>query len=366
MGSLDIGGFPALVAEGEHGAPVGWAFVNRRTRTLLVGAAPILALAAVLSSPSVPVPFAAEGPGPLFDVLGDIDGRPVLAVEGGDPDPSSGKLDMTTVAVAHNLSLAQVMGMWADPDQDVVPIESVFPPGLSQDDVKERNALLFSDSEANATASALRQLGLPVEVTVAVLSEGGAAGGVLEVGDVVRTIDGVPVDRPETLRGTVAGHAPGDRVVLGIVREGSPRDVEVELGAHPDDDSVAFLGIGMAAQPAGDVTVGYNVSGVGGPSAGLMLSLGVIDRLSPGDLTGGRHIAGTGTIDGVGVVGPIGGITHKIAAAREGGAEIFLVPADNCGEATSAEAGDMKLITVATLDAAVAALKDPGAAQACS
>ncbi|PMC62657.1 signaling protein [Corynebacterium xerosis] len=339
--------------------------MNRRTRTLLVGAAPILALAAVLSSPSVPVPFAAEGPGPLFDVLGDIEGQEAVEVTGGDPDPSAGELNMTTVAVAHRLSLAQVMGMWADPDQRVVPIESVFPPGLSQEDVKERNALMFTDSEANATASALRQLGLPIEVTVALVTEGGAAEGALEEGDVLRTIDGDEVDRPETLQRTVAGHAPGDRVVLDVVRDGEPREIEVELGGHPDDENRAFLGIGMAAQPTGDVEVEYNVSGVGGPSAGLMLSLAVVDKLSPGDLTEGRHIAGTGSIDGVGVVGPIGGITHKIAAAREDGAEVFLVPTDNCSEALTADAGDMKLISVGTLDAAVDALGDPNAAPTC-
>jgi PDZ domain-containing protein len=360
-----MGGFGAMLAQGEHDRPVGLAFVNRRTRTLLVGAAPILALAAVLSSPAVPVPFAAEGPGPLFDVLGDIEGNEAVVVRGGDPDPSGGELNMTTVAVQHRLSLAQVMGMWADPDQRVVPIEAVFPPGLSQDDVKERNALMFSDSEANATASALRQLGLPIEVTVALVSEGGAAEGVLEEGDVLRAIDGEEVDRPETLQRTVAGHAPGDRVTLDVVRDGREESIEVELGEHPDDDSTAFLGIGMAAQPKGDVKVEYNVSGVGGPSAGLMLSLAVVDKLSPGDLTDGRTIAGTGSIDGVGVVGPIGGITHKIAAAREGGAEMFLVPADNCSEALTADAGGMKLVSVGTLGDAVEALDDPDAAPTC-
>ena len=140
----------------------------------------------------------------------------------------------------------------------------------------------------------------------------------------------------------------------------------MELGEHPDDAGTAFLGIGMSAQPAGDVNVEYNVSGIGGPSAGLILSLAVIDKLSPGDLTEGRHIAGTGSIDGSGAVGAIGGITHKISAAREGGADMFLVPADNCAEALTAEAGDMPLIRVETLDDAVEALEDPAAAPTCS
>ncbi len=354
-----------MVAQGEHGAPVESVNVKRRTMTLVVGATPILALAAALSSPALSVPFAAEGPGPLFDVLGDIDGEEAVSVTGGDPDPSEGKLEMTTVAVAHRLSLAQVMGMWASPEKRVVPIEAVFPPGVSQDEVKERNALMFTDSEANATASALRELGLPIEVTVALVTEEGAAAGVLEEGDVLRAIDGEPVDRPETLQSTVAAHAPGDSVALDVVRDDEPMTLDVELGEHPDDSDRAFLGIGMAAQPAGDVDVEYNVSGVGGPSAGLMLSLGVVDKLSPGDLTQGRHIAGTGTIDGVGVVGPIGGITHKIAAARDAGADMFLVPRDNCSEALTAEAGDMKLVSVGDLDAAIDALEDPNAAPTC-
>lgn len=354
-----------MLAEGERFTTVGWSDVNRRTRTLLVGAVPIVALAGVMSSPSLPVPYAAEGPGPIFDVLGDIDGKTAVDVEGGDPDPSEGELNMTTVAVSHRLSLATVMGMWADPDQRVVPIETVFPPGLSKDEVEERNALMFTDSEANATAAALRELGLPIKVTVALVTDGSAAQGHLEVGDVVLAIDGVPVDRPETLQRTVAGHAPGDRVTLDVERGGRRESVDVELGAHPDDGSRAYLGIGMAAQPKDGVTITYNVEGVGGPSAGLMLSLAVVDKLSPGDLTEGRTIAGTGTIDGVGLVGPIGGITHKIAAARDGGATMFLVPADNCSEALTAEAGDMKLVKVDTLDAAVGALKDPDAAPTC-
>ena len=149
--------------------------MNRRTRTLIVGALPIVALAAVMSTPAVTVPFASEGPGPLFDVLGEVEGETAVEVSGGDPDPSEGRLDMTTVAISHNLSLLQVMGMWADPGQVIVPIESVFPPGVSQDEVQERNALMFTDSEANATAAALSQLGLPIEVAVAMIAEDAAA-----------------------------------------------------------------------------------------------------------------------------------------------------------------------------------------------
>lgn len=340
--------------------------MNRRTRTLIVGALPIVALAAVMSTPAVTVPFASEGPGPLFDVLGEVEGETAVEVSGGDPDPSEGRLDMTTVAISHNLSLLQVMGMWADPGQVIVPIESVFPPGVSQDEVQERNALMFTDSEANATAAALSQLGLPIEVAVAMIAEDAAAAGVLEEGDVLRSFNGQAIDRPETLQRLVSERPPGERVTMDVVRDGEEESVAVELGEHPDDAGTAFLGIGMSAQPAGDVNVEYNVSGIGGPSAGLILSLAVIDKLSPGDLTEGRHIAGTGSIDGSGAVGAIGGITHKISAAREGGADMFLVPADNCAEALTAEAGDMPLIRVETLDDAVEALADPAAAPTCS
>lgn len=365
--------------------------MNRRTQTLLVGAAPIIALVGVLSLPTLSVPYAAQGPGPVFDVLSKVDGKEIIAVSGSraDGEVSKGELDMTTVAVQHNLSLPQAIGLWLDPENDIVPIEAIFPPGQTQEQVEEDNKAAFTESEANATSAALRHLGLPTEVSVAYTVPDSPVHNKLHENDVIVAVDGAAVSSPEEVRDAVAKHAPGDRVTLTVrpadvgkpkaqahgtdgtdaapaQADEKPIQLTVALAQHPDNAKVAMLGVGMGTQLAGDTKVEYQLSGIGGPSAGLMMTLGVIDKLSPGDLTGGRHIAGTGTIDAVGKVGEIGGIGHKISAARKAGAELFFVPAGNCVEARGADRGDMKLVKVSALNDALAALANPESAQSCS
>lgn len=367
--------------------------MNRRTQTLLAGAVPIVALASVISLPMLTVPYAAQGPGPVFDVLSDVDGQSIIAVSGSaaDKETSKGEFDMTTVAVQHNLTLPQVIALWLDPDNDIVPIEAVFPPGQTQDEVEEENKAAFTESEANATSAALSHLGLPTEVTVAYTVPGSPADGKLREDDVIVTVDGAAVSKPEEVRDAIAAKAPGDEVTLAVkpaavvkhekeqssgsdaksasdvkASTANTTSVKVTLAENPDNPEAALLGVGMGTQSAGDTEVEYQLSGIGGPSAGLMMTLGVIDKLSPGDLTGGRHIAGTGTIDARGNVGEIGGITHKISAARDAGAEMFFVPAGNCTEALTGDNGDMKLVKVSTLDDALGVLANPETAQSCS
>lgn len=340
--------------------------MNRRTRTLLLGAVPIVAVGAALVTPVGAVPYAAEGPGPLVDVLGDVDGTPIIKVGGTDRvDKPAGEMDMTTVSVAHSLALPTAVGLWLDPEQDLVPIETIFPPGVPQEEVEEQNAVAFTNSESNATVAALRELGLPVETYVAHIVKDGASAGKLEDGDVILAADGKKIDSPAEVVMVVAAHKPGDTVDLRIRRGDKGLDVPVTVGEDPESPGTPHIGVIVGAQPAGGLDITYNVKDIGGPSAGLLLTLGVIDKLSPGDLTGGAHVAGTGTIAPDGTVGPIGGITHKIAAARDGGADFFLVPEDNCAEALTGDPGDMPLIQVGTVDDALKALEDPGAAPRC-
>ena len=342
--------------------------MKRRTQTLLVGAVPICALAAVITLPTLSVPFAAEGPGPLFNVLGNVDGKTVIDVSGDrvDPESSRGELDMTTVAVRHNLSLPQVMALWMNPENDIVPLETVIPPGVTPDEAEEQNKMMFTESEGNASTAAFTRLGLPTKVIAAYTVPGSAADGVIHEKDEIVSVDGQRVERPEQVRGPVFFHKPGDELQMTLRRDGKEITKTIKLGENPDAPKMAMLGIGMDVEAADGTKVDYKLSGIGGPSAGLMLTLGVIDKLSPGDLTGGHHIAGTGTIDGAGSVGEIGGITHKIAAARDSGAQYFFVPQGNCDEAKTADAGEMKLINVSTLDDALAALKDLDGASTCS
>ena len=117
------------------------------------------------------------------------------------------------------------------------------------------------------------------------------------------------------------------------------------------------VGVSVLTAPWAPFTIDFNLANIGGPSAGLMFSLAVIDKLTTGDLNGSKFIAGTGTIETDGKVGPIGGITHKMLAAREAGATVFLVPADNCEEAKSDPQDGLEMIRVESLESAVGALE---------
>jgi PDZ domain-containing protein len=356
---------------------------RRRTRTIVAGAVPVVVLVALLGMPTVPgtdidltVPFAAEGEGPTFDTLGEADGRQVVDISGAKPgelDKTAGQLNMTTVAVRHNLSLAQMMGRWLGSDDTVVPIEQVFPSNVSPEETARQNAAAFANSESNATIAAMSYLKHPLETMVYSVADDAPADGTVKQDDVVTSVDGKDVTLPGDVADAVSGYKPGDEVTLGLRR--GDRDVteKVTLGEMPEelrdadagdavggnDGNGAYLGVTMVAQPAGGLRVNYNLNDIGGPSAGLMFSLAVVDKLSPGELTGGKFVAGTGTIDSDGTVGPIGGVTHKIAAAQHAGAEVFLVPSDNCAEAAGKKYdGDITLLKVDSLDGAVKALHD--------
>ncbi|WP_245974902.1 YlbL family protein [Corynebacterium alimapuense] len=338
---------------------------NRRIKTLAWGAVPVVALATLVSVDHIPgteisltVPFAAEGPGPLFNTLGDIDDVPVIEIEGETVDEAQGQLQMTTVSVRSNMTLAQALGRWLTTDDTLVPIEQVFPPDMTEEEIQVSNQAAFTSSEAAATVAAMNHLGRPVEVIVVDSVEGSAAAGVILPEDVIVEADGQNVDSPGQVQDIVRAKAPGDELTLTLNREGAEIEQTITLGESSTEPGVPMLGILMASEPTDGVEVSYNLQDIGGPSAGMIFSLAVIDKLSPGELNGGRHIAGTGTIDEDGTVGPIGGIVHKINAANSDGVELFLAPAANCAEAISREHGEMVIARVATLEDAIDAMAD--------
>ena len=341
---------------------------NRRMRTLVWGAVPVLALSALVSLDHVPgtdisltVPYAAEGPGPMFDTLGEVEGTPVVEIEGTEPDETAGELRMTTVSVRSGMTLAQALSRWLLTDDTLVPLEQVFPPDMSPEEVEQSNKAAFSSSEAAATVAAMNHLGLPVEIVVAETIGGSAAAGRLEAGDVIIGVDGQSVDKPGQVQEIVRAKEPGEEITLGLRRDGDTRTETLELGANPQDEKLAMLGVYMNSRPVNGVEVSYNLQDIGGPSAGMIFSLAVIDKLSPGELNAGRTVAGTGTIAEDGTVGPIGGIEHKVRAAAEDGVELFLSPAANCAEALKGQQGDMVIAQVTTLDEAITAMEDFGA-----
>ncbi|WKK62299.1 PDZ domain-containing protein [Corynebacterium sp. P3-F1] len=318
----------------------------------------LLVLGGIPGTPiKLTVPFAAESAGPTFNTLADVDGTPVIQIEGGEIDETSGSLDMTTVSVRTNMTMGQALGRWLFSHDTLVPIGQVLPQNMTDEELKQHNEASFVASEAAATVAAMKHLGEPTKVIVHDVLDGTAAAGELGANDTITAVDGKEVAEPQQVQDTVRTKKPGDEVTITYTRgeEGS-REVTVALGKNPEDEDLPLLGITMTSEPAGDINVTYNLNDVGGPSAGMIFSLAVIDKLSPGELNGGRNVAGTGTIDEDGSVGPIGGITHKIEGARDGGAELFLAPEKNCAEARKADSGDMVVAKVGTLDDAISAM----------
>lgn len=311
----------------------------------------------------VTVPFAALGPGPTYNTLGDVDGTPVVQIDGTDVDPTTGHLNMTTVAVRDQLNLFEALGFWASGRNGLVPREEVYPPDKTKEEVQEGNQADFEQSESSAELAALHHLNLPVALAVASVAADGPAAGVLNVGDILVSVGGTPVATAAAVREVVSSRAPGDTVPIEFVRDGVSRTGTVVLGARPDDDSQGYLGVTPEERPTAPFEVKFNLADVGGPSAGLMFSLAVVDKLSPGELSNGEFVAGTGTIDADGTVGPIGGIKYKLIAAREAGATTFLVPDANCSEARQGVPDGLRLVRVESLDSAIDSLDALGSGE---
>lgn len=333
--------------------------VNRRIITLIAALVPVLVLGVVGSA--VTVPFVALGPGPTFNTLGEVDGKQVVAIHNAEVDPTSGHLNMTTVSVRDGLNIFEAFGLWVDGRYGLVPRAEIYPPGVSRDTVDQSNQADFQQSEDNAELAALNFLDRPTEVKVRVVADDAPAKAVLHEGDQLVSVNNKPVGTSQDVIDAVQGAAPGTTIPMVIRRDGGEQTVQVKLGARPDDSTKAYLGITPQAVAVGPMEVDFNLADIGGPSAGLMFSLALVDKLSPGELNGGRFVAGTGTIDPAGKVGPIGGIQYKMIAARDAGAETFLVPADNCNEARQRTPEGLKLVKVENLAGAVAALDDVNA-----
>ncbi|MGY1745357.1 YlbL family protein [Blastococcus sp. SYSU D00695] len=306
-----------------------------------------------------PVPYVAQVPGPTLNTLGEVDGEPVIAIEGRERNDVSGNLNLTTVGVSRaGLTLVEAVQGWFDDEVSVVPEESVYPSGVSREETQRANRQAFLSSEERAEAAALGRLGYPDKVVVRGLSaEDSPSAGLLEENDAIESVDGAPTPDTAALDDVLAGIEPGSTVTVAYTRLGQPGTAQVTTGAAEEGEG-ALLGVLVADRPSAPFDVDIQVADVGGPSAGLMLTLGILDLVGDTDLTEGAVFAGTGTIDPAGTVGPIGGIQLKMVAARDLGAELFLVPADNCAEALRAPQPGLTLARVADLDDALDALAD--------
>jgi Lon-like protease len=323
--------------------------VGGRSSTLLY-AALLAALLGVVGT-SLPIPLVALGPGPTYDTLGDVNGAPVVSVDGLQTYPTSGHLNMTTVAVSDRMTFVQAMRAWASGARRLVPRTSIFPPGKTDDQVRAENTQQFATSESNAELAAMSELAIPTRVVVGAVVPDSPAAQLLQVGDELVAVSGRAVGSPAAVSDALAGTAPGQNVTITFRRGGQEQSADVALGSSPER-AQGLLGVRPAVEPrTGDIKI--SLGDVGGPSAGLMFALAVVDKLSPGELTGGRFVAGTGAIDASGKVSPIGGIPFKMDAARDAGATVFLVPDQNCAEAVANAPDGLALVRVTGLADAV-------------
>jgi Lon-like protease len=332
--------------------------MSRRALTLMV--AGFLTLMFALVGALLPVPYVVLSPGPTENTIGEVDGKPVISVEGRQTYPTEGKLSLVTVAYqggpGTRIDLFSALRGWIDPTIAVVPEETIFPPATTAKEVEEQNTQEMTNSQDDATAAALTELKIPYSSVVIVASaeKGLPADGKFKTGDEIVSVDGTPVSDREAVSASVRRHKPGEQVSF-IVKRGA-QSVTVAVPTVASKDGAPIVGITMRVGYKFPFQVKINVGDVGGPSAGMMFSLGIVDKLTPGAMTGGRSIAGTGTITAEGAVGPIGGIQQKMVGARKAGATVFLTPADNCAEAAKAIPAGLRLVKVATLRDAVQAV----------
>jgi PDZ domain-containing protein len=315
----------------------------------------------VVSASVVPLPYYAFRPGAVRDT------ESLISV-GDDTDvfPAEGSISYTTVSLRQATLVGLIQG-WLDDDIDIHPEEDVLG-DRDADENRTFNLALMDDSKNVAALVALEHLGYDVPVSadgqqVLDVDPASEAQGVLEPGDTIVAVDGEPIDEPDDLTRIITEKRPGDEVTLGVEKPGSePTDVDLKLTAAPDDPERAVIGV--VVQPRNQqydfpVDVEIDTGDVGGPSAGLAFTLGILDDLTPGELTGGEDVAVTGTISPDGSVGPVGGTGQKAAAVREAGIGTFLVPSADY-EAAEARAGDVNVIAVDSVDDALAALADLG------
>ena len=359
----------------EPGTPTGWwnavLHPTRRGWMLIISGGTTLVLLGIAFW--LPVPFVKLSPGPTFNVIGQDDGEDVIRISGTETFPVSGSLDMTTVyergGPRGGLTFVEAIASWLDPADAVVPRELLFPDDITGEEVRTRQALLFDTSESNAVAAAMRYLDRPVttQIVASAVYEDTPADGVLLPKDEIISIDGVEVTQADQVVEAVRGNPVGTTFEIVVRRDGVEVDgvmtddveqtVTLTSQPNPDDPDVPYIGIGVSEFYSAGFPIEFTLEGVGGPSAGLLFATGIVDKLSSEDLVAGEHVAGTGTIEPDGTVGPIGGIRQKLAGARDAGATLFLMPADHCAESAGHVPDGLTVAPVSTLAEAVEAIR---------
>jgi PDZ domain-containing protein len=314
---------------------------------------------------AAPIPYVFFKPGVPDNVTGSL-----IEIKDAKSYEANGKLYITSILVTNPNSPvfgAETLYNWALGPHVVLPREVVYPPAVEGRVIERDSRAEMAGSKVTATAAALSFLGFQFEEIyfVSRILEYSDAKGKLEPGDRILLVDGDKINEIEEIRGAYSDKKIGDVIDIEVERviNGESRNVlesvrlvsNQELGADPNRPAIGIL-VGTTAKFPVDID--FNIRGVGGPSAGLIFAVGVVEKLTPEDLLRGRQIAGTGSIDPNGRVGAIGGIEEKMIGASRKGATIFLAPRENCPDIKHVPKG-LKVIPVSTLSEAIAALRAP-------
>jgi PDZ domain-containing protein len=333
--------------------------VSRRIRTLLIGGVLLIVLAVL--AVTLHVPYVVLTPGPTLNTLGKDDhGNSIIVIKGHAENSTSGHLNLMTVDVTtSDVTVLQALSGWLKHDEVVVPRDSVYPPGQSTQQTNQQNTQDFVQSQDSAQAAAFCELGYPSGLQVVALTDGSTAKGALQAGDQLLSFNGTPVSTADGLTSLLAADAPGSTASVGISRGGTKQTVSVPLVAAGGGAKGARMGISIQQGCIAPFQVDLGLANeIGGPSAGMMFALGILDKVGSQDLTRGKFIAGTGTIDAAGKVGPIGGIQLKMIAASRAGASVFLAPSGNCSAVLGETPKGLDVVKVDTLHGAVQDLLD--------
>ncbi|QPZ40217.1 PDZ domain-containing protein [Paramicrobacterium chengjingii] len=316
-----------------------------------------------------PSPYVIQQPGPVFNVLGetelDDEPEPLISISGTETHDVGKTLDMLTVSVVGNPEQSpnwfQIATAWFSPSEAVVPMSLYFPDGTTAEERDAQSQVMMVNSQQDAVAAALTELDVDFTSSLIVggVVEHAPADGVLKVGDEIIEAGGTAVTDVSGLQDVIAEHGADQPLTLIVVRDGEKFDVDITPTEVEYSDGATGVVIGVQTTETYEFPfdVSIKLNDVGGPSAGMMFALGIIDKLTPGPLPGDASVAGTGTIDAEGQVGPIGGIRQKLYAARDAGAEYFLAPADNCDEVVGHVPDGLTVFKVATLEDSLAVLK---------
>ncbi|MEO8851020.1 MAG: PDZ domain-containing protein [Allobranchiibius sp.] len=325
----------------------------------------ILAVVAVLVVAAlnlIHLPVAILRPGPAQDTLGKVGGKPVIAISGHPTYPTTGSLDFTTVSLAGGPQYPVSIWQWAqahlNSDAEIGPVADYFPKDVTSKQVQQQGAADMAGSQQTAQVLALRTAGIDVPETISVglLTPGSPAAKQLKVKDIIRSIDGTALTRLGGAQDVLDKVTPGSSVTVAITRAGKAMTLTV-----PTVKATQGKGARLGFYPVPNYTLPFkvdvNAGDVGGPSAGTMFTLAIYDKITPGPLTGGNKIAGTGTIAEDGTIGPIGGIRQKMIGAKNAGAKYFLAPVSDCTEARGHVPSGLTVVRVGTFAEALASVK---------